>query len=184
MPKWANDAVMDAALNEIATSDKMTACSAQPTTYYEAVDPPVRADNTAYALGDALRPISRNGYAYEVTVAGTSGGSPPTYPTTPGSTVADGTVTLTCRNNYALTENAAMAGGDFTNANGDTSGRKVTMAQKTGINIHTTGTATEVALVDDAQKTLQLVTICTSQSLTSGGTVTFPAWDHEIADPT
>jgi hypothetical protein len=31
---------------------------------------------------------------------------------------------------------------------------------------------------------LLYVTTCTSQSLTSGGTVTVPAWDIEIADAT
>jgi len=30
---------------------------------------------------------------------------------------------------------------------------------------------------------LYYVTTCTSQALTSGNTVNFPAWDIEIADP-
>lgn len=184
MAKFTNDAVMDAALDEIATADKETVCSAQPATYYEAVDPAAWIASTAYALGDAARPTTRNSFAYEVTTAGTSAATEPTWPTTAAATVADNTATWTCRDNHALTENASMAGGDYTKANGDTSGRKVTMAQKASINIHTSGTATHVALVDDAQKALQEVTTCTSQALTSGGTVTVPAFDHEIADPT
>lgn len=82
---------------------------------------------------------------------------------------------------YALAD-VAMASGDFTQANGDTNGRKVTVAAKTAVPIDTTGTATHVALVDGTR--LLYVTTCTSQALTSGGTVDFPAWDIEIADPT
>lgn len=48
---------------------------------------------------------------------------------------------------YALAD-VAMAGGDFANANGDTSGRKVTVAAKTGVTVDTTGMATHRALVD------------------------------------
>ncbi len=43
------------------------------------------------------------------------------------------------------------------------------------------GTATHVALADGTR--LLYVTTCTSQALTSGNTVNFPAWDIEIADP-
>ena len=78
-----------------------------------------------------------------------------------------------------------MAGGDFTKANGDTSGRKVTMAAKTGVLIDTSGTANHVALVRVADSTLIYVTTCTSQALTANGsnTVNFPAWKIEVADP-
>ena len=125
MAKYANDALMDAGLNYIRSNcDKMTVCSAQPTTYTEAV--------TTYALAD---------------------------------------VTMTVNT------------GDYTLANGDTSGRKITVAAKTGVPIDTTGTANHVALVSVGDTTLRAVTTCTSQALTSGGTVDFPAWDWEIADP-
>jgi hypothetical protein len=46
MAKAANDAVMDAALDVVATATVMVACSAQPTTYAEAV--------TTYALADVV----------------------------------------------------------------------------------------------------------------------------------
>jgi hypothetical protein len=71
--------------------------------------------------------------------------------------------------------------GDFTKANGDTNGRKVTVAQQASISITATGTADHV-VIDDG--TDYVVTTCTSQGLTSGGTVTVPAHDHEISDPT
>jgi len=77
----------------------------------------------------------------------------------------------------------SMANGDFTIADGDTSGRKVTVGSKSGVNVDNTGSATHVALLDTGTSTLLYVTTCTTQSLTSGNTVTFPTWDIEIADP-
>jgi hypothetical protein len=44
-----------------------------------------------------VEPTARNGYYYECTATGISGGAQPTWPTTPGATVADGGVTWTCR---------------------------------------------------------------------------------------
>jgi hypothetical protein len=82
---------------------------------------------------------------------------------------------------YALAD-VTMAGGDFTNADGDTNGRKVTVAQKTGVTIDSTGTATHVALCDGTD--LLYVTTCTSQALTAANTMTFNSWKVEIADPT
>lgn len=70
--------------------------------------------------------------------------------------------------------------GDFTIADGDTSGRKLTVAQQSNITIDTSGTATHV-VIDDG--TNLYVTTCTSQALTSGGTVTTPAYDIEVGDP-
>jgi len=73
--------------------------------------------------------------------------------------------------------------GDFAHANGDTSGRKTTVGGQAGITIDNSGTATHVALVSVSDTTLRYVTTCTSQALTAGGTVDFPDWDIEIADP-
>ena len=77
-----------------------------------------------------------------------------------------------------------LAGGDFTKGNGDTSGRKVTVAAKASVPIDVSGNATHIAL--DGGTTLLYVTTCTSLALTSGAgnTVNFPAWGIEIADPT
>lgn len=77
---------------------------------------------------------------------------------------------------------AGLGGGDYTAANGDTNGRKVTVAQQASISITTSGTANHIVLDDGVS--LQYVTTCTSQVLTSGNTVTVPAWDVEFADPT
>lgn len=91
------------------------------------------------------------------------------------TTLAEATTT------FALAD-VVMAGGDYTNANGDTDGRKVTVAEKSSITVDTTGTGTHVALNDGSA--LLYVSTTTSQAVTSGNTITFPAWDIEIADPT
>jgi hypothetical protein len=76
----------------------------------------------------------------------------------------------------------AIDSGDFTKANGDVSGRKVTISQQANVPIDAPGgTATHVVLASGS--VLLYVTTCTSQSLTAGGTVTIPAWKIEIADP-
>lgn len=85
----------------------------------------------------------------------------------------------------ALAEVTVTAGdgnGDYAIADGDASGRKVTVTAQSAVPIDSSGTATHIAYDDGT--TLQAVTTCTSQVLTSGGTVTIPAHDWEIADPT
>lgn len=52
-----------------------------------------RANTTAYAVGDIVRPAAPNGHLYRCIIAGTTAGAPPTYPTVSGNTVADGSVT-------------------------------------------------------------------------------------------
>lgn len=124
MAKFANDDVMDAALDEIALGNILTVCSQQPTNRTEAV--------TTYKLADvALTPGDGNG--------------------------------------------------DFTIGNGDTNGRKVAIAEQADIPVDANGDATHIAICDDTR--LLLVTTCTSQTLTSGNTVTVPTFDDEIADP-
>jgi hypothetical protein len=75
-----------------------------------------------------------------------------------------------------------MTTGDFTNGNGDTNGRKTTVAAQNGLTADANGTVTHVAL--STGTTLLYVTTCTSQAVTSGNTVNIGAWDVEIADPT
>jgi hypothetical protein len=85
---------------------------------------------------------------------------------------------------FALADVAMTPDTDFTKANGDVSGRKVTVAAKSTVTVDTTGTATHIALIRTGDATLRYVTTCTSQALTAGNTVNIPAWDIEIADPT
>lgn len=77
---------------------------------------------------------------------------------------------------------AGDGNGDYVIGDGTTSGRKVTVQQQAAIPIDASGTATHVSLDDGT--TLLDVTTCTSQGLTSGGTVTCPAYKAEFADPT
>ncbi len=65
--------------------------------------------------------------------------------------------------------------GTITKANGDTSGRKAIIPAHTSVPIDSNGTATHVAIVDDTGTRVLLVTECTSQVLTAGGTVTCEA---------
>lgn len=67
---------------------------------------------------------------------------------------------------------------------GDASGRKTTVDQEASITVDVSGDADHVALVFTGSILLLYVTTCTLQALTSGNTVTIPAWDIEIADPT
>jgi len=97
--------------------------------------------------------------------------------------------------NYADIANSDLVGpisltpgtgnGDFTNGNGDTSGRKVTVAAQNGATAIASGSATHVVLATGgATDLIRYITTCTSQSITSGNTVNVGAWDVEIADPT
>ncbi len=104
--------------------------------------------------------------------------------------VATGTVLTVCSaqptnrteavTTYALAD-VTISGASFTKANGDVSGRKTTVAQQSAVPIDASGTATHIAI--SSGSALLYVTTCTSQALTSGGTVTVPAWDIEIANP-
>ena len=76
---------------------------------------------------------------------------------------------------------STVAGGDFTIADGTTSGRKTTVAEQAAVSITASGDATHVALDDGT--TLQYVTTAPTQTLTSGGTVTVAAWAVELQDP-
>lgn len=80
---------------------------------------------------------------------------------------------------------ATITSGDFTKANGDTSGRKVTVAAQSAISVTASGTANHLVLHDNASQ-LMYVTTATDLALTSGGgnTVSTPAWDITIPDPT
>lgn len=72
---------------------------------------PWQASN-AQVVGDFTRPTLLNTFYYECTTAGTTGGSEPTWPTTVGLTVADGTAVWTCRQATSINE-ILLAGDQF-----------------------------------------------------------------------
>lgn len=78
-----------------------------------------------------------------------------------------------------------LSAGDYTIGDGDSSGRKITIAQQTSITVSATGNGNHVALVEVSAgvTTLYYVTTATSQELTSGNTLTVNSFDIEIADP-
>lgn len=82
---------------------------------------------------------------------------------------------------FKLADVAMTPDTDYTKADGDTSGRKVTVAAKNAVPVDTSGTADHIAHCDATR--LLYVTTCTSQVLTAGNTVNFPAHKMEIADP-
>lgn len=96
--------------------------------------------------------------------------------------------------NYADIANSDLVGpiamtpgdgnGDFVIANGDTSGRKVTVGAQNGASVIASGTATHVVLATGgATDLIRYITTCTSQAVTSGNTANIGAWDVELSDP-
>lgn len=82
---------------------------------------------------------------------------------------------------YVMT--AGVGGGDYSAfANGDTSGRKITVQAQTGNNASASGTANHVGLDDGT--TLLHVTTCPSTSTNSGQPLNSNAWDIEFLDVT
>lgn len=96
------------------------------------------------------------------------------------TTYAEATSTFSLGN---TTLTAGAGNGDWTIANGDTSGRKLTLAQQTGVSIGSTGTAQHLAFTDGTSTLYHVITL-TSQGVTSGNTATINSVDvFEIRDP-
>lgn len=92
------------------------------------------------------------------------------------TTYAEATSTYTLGNSTSLSIGAPT--------DGDTSGRKVTVAAVSDGSVSGSGTASHFAIVDTSNSRL-LVTgsLSTSQAVTSGNTFTLAAFDIEIPDP-
>lgn len=81
-----------------------------------------------------------------------------------------------------LAKSSAITSTDYTLANGDTSGRKITVAAQSSVSVSVTGTASHVGVISTTGSALLLITTCTTQALTTGNTVNIPAFDFEIRD--
>lgn len=75
----------------------------------------------------------------------------------------------------------AITGGNYSKANGDTTGRKNTLTPPAATPITNTGLASHVAVTQGT--TLKMVTTCVPQQLTQGGTVDIGPFAHQITDP-
>jgi hypothetical protein len=75
--------------------------------------------------------------------------------------------------------------GNFTNGNGDVTGRKVTHGAAT-ITVGTSGTISHIVLYGTVGSgTLHFVGTCAPTAVTAAGTIILNAWDFtEIGDPT
>ena len=73
-------------------------------------------------------------------------------------------------------------GNDFTVGDGDSSGRKVTVAAKNAVDVDAAGTGNHVALCDATN--LLVVTTCADKVVGTSDQVNFPVWDAEVGDPT
>ena len=122
MAKSLSDTILDAML-DLGEGDQVSVCSAEPTTYTEAV--------TTFKLAIVTGMTSQ-----------------------------------------------------YTKANGDTSGRKSTLAAQNTTPIDATGTGTLVAVTNLSGTALRRITTSVSQALTSGGTVDIGSHKHELQDVT
>lgn len=87
---------------------------------------------------------------------------------------------------YMLVQHTLTTGdgmGDYQVADGETTGRKLTVAQQTDLPIANTGQAQFAAICDTINSKVLLVTTVTPQMLTQGGTVTVPAFAARFPDP-
>ena len=84
----------------------------------------------------------------------------------------------------ALTGNVAMSGVDFTKADGDVSGRKVTVGQKSSIVITAAGDTAHIALLDTVNSKVLYVTSCAPRTVAISDETTTEPWDIEFRDPT
>ena len=81
-----------------------------------------------------------------------------------------------------LAKSGVLTSTDFTLANGDVSGRKITVAAQSSVTVDASGNAGHVAWIGSSGSTLLVVTTCTSQALTAGNLVNIPAHDFEMLD--
>lgn len=79
--------------------------------------------------------------------------------------------------------NVAIDETDFTNANGDVSGRKHTIAEQNIAAASASGTAAVVCIIDGTNL-LQKHDLSSTQAITIGNPITVSAFAREIRDPT
>ena len=98
-----------------------------------------------------------------------------TQPSTYAEATTTGTYKLAISSTPTFTGPGAGDGGGTS--------RKTTVDSEPTITVDASGDAQHIALCKSTGSVLLYVTTCTLQTLTSGNTVTIPAWDIEIASP-
>lgn len=78
----------------------------------------------------------------------------------------------------------ALDAGDFTIADGDTSGRKTTVGAQAAVPVTATGTPAHYCIIDATVLLARTEVDAGSPGLTSGSTTDIPAVDLEFLDPT
>lgn len=156
MAKYINSEFLDGVLQLLAECDLLSVCTTmQPTTYFNAVWPPLWVASTVYSLGDLVHPPDNNGFIYECVAAGTSGATEPVWAILQDDEFTDGTVTWKCHENYSLIQTGLDAG-DFTITD-QGSGKRLMVAPKPGIVSHAAGTVGHFALLCTTDQTLRVV---------------------------
>lgn len=80
-----------------------------------------------------------------------------------------------------VTLTAGDGNGDYTVADGDVSGRKLTVTAQSSVTVDTSGTGNHLALCDGSD--LLYVTTCSPVALTAAATEDIDAFDIELRDP-
>jgi len=178
---------LDLIANSYMLADEEAVCSQQPTTFFHACWPSMWNAETAYEIGDLTRAPTQNGFVYECIAGGTSGTSEPPWATAQDATFLDNTVEWKAHENYALI-NQPLEETDKTLTDNASGGRKIVIAQKMGVTIHTDGTVSHTALIDNVNQKLKYVTVSSTSIegdnlVISGRTTLFHEFEIHINQP-
>jgi len=200
MGKYVNDAVLDAALDKIATTDQLVICEGQPTTYAEATtdkgsggnalgEIPVDSGDFTKSDGDvsgrkvtvaqqASIPVDVSGAWDHVALVDDSSSLlllVTMLANSPITAVDQATDVFTIQGDHT----SEIEAGDTVTVRGSTGNDGIYTVDSVALN----GSDTDVGVTADIpDATADGVMIYGAQSVTSGNTVTVNAFDDEIAD--
>lgn len=187
MPRFTPDEILDLMLNEFMLANEEVVCSLQPTTFFHACWPALWVASTPYLVGALVRPPTGNGFIYECTIAGTSAAVEPAWGVAQDATFVSGTATFKTHANYSLV-NQALIPADMSKGNGAVDGRTLTIVQKMGALVHTSGTVGHTALIDTVNNKLKYVTVSVTSTapandIVSGRTTLLHELKINVRDP-